>query len=44
MSFIFFTLLVGFLVSLIGVASNPAPYFAALGLVFGAGVGCGILI
>nr|NP_008275.1 NADH dehydrogenase subunit 6 [Protopterus dolloi]AAC38032.1 NADH dehydrogenase subunit 6 [Protopterus annectens] len=44
MSFIFFTLLVGFLVSLIGVASNPAPYFAALGLVFGAGIGCGILI
>nr|YP_004061422.1 NADH dehydrogenase subunit 6 [Protopterus aethiopicus]BAJ40861.1 NADH dehydrogenase subunit 6 [Protopterus aethiopicus] len=44
MSFLFFIMLVGFLASLVGVASNPAPYFAALGLVFGAGIGCGILI
>nr|YP_514589.1 NADH dehydrogenase subunit 6 [Kneria sp. SL-2004]BAE79979.1 NADH dehydrogenase subunit 6 [Kneria sp. SL-2004] len=29
---------------LIAVASNPAPYFAALGLVVAAGVGCGILV
>nr|QHW07624.1 NADH dehydrogenase subunit 6 [Gymnothorax minor]UEX93233.1 NADH dehydrogenase subunit 6 [Gymnothorax reticularis] len=27
----------------LGVASNPAPYFAALGLVLGAGGGCGML-
>nr|YP_514747.1 NADH dehydrogenase subunit 6 [Parakneria cameronensis]BAE79992.1 NADH dehydrogenase subunit 6 [Parakneria cameronensis] len=29
---------------LVAVASNPAPYFAALGLVVAAGVGCGILV
>lgn len=32
------------MVSLVAVASNPAPYFAALGLVVAAGVGCGILV
>nr|YP_010133533.1 NADH dehydrogenase subunit 6 [Moenkhausia sanctaefilomenae]QWM92544.1 NADH dehydrogenase subunit 6 [Moenkhausia sanctaefilomenae] len=32
------------MVSLVAVASNPAPYFAALGLVAAAGVGCGILV
>nr|CAE48127.1 NADH deydrogenase subunit 6 [Erpetoichthys calabaricus] len=32
-----------FLISLIAVASNPSPYFAALGLMIGAGVGCGML-
>nr|YP_009128642.1 NADH dehydrogenase subunit 6 [Ageneiosus pardalis]AJR19133.1 NADH dehydrogenase subunit 6 [Ageneiosus pardalis] len=31
-------------VGLVGVASNPAPYFAALGLAVAAGVGCGILV
>nr|YP_009868899.1 NADH dehydrogenase subunit 6 [Corydoras panda]QKI32110.1 NADH dehydrogenase subunit 6 [Corydoras panda] len=36
--------LLGLVVGLIGVASNPAPYFAALGLVIAAGVGCGILV
>uniref|UniRef100_A0AAU6QEE5 NADH-ubiquinone oxidoreductase chain 6 n=1 Tax=Pyronotanthias smithvanizi TaxID=3363808 RepID=A0AAU6QEE5_9TELE len=30
-------------VALIGVASNPSPYFAALGLVVVAGMGCGVL-
>nr|BAK42574.1 NADH dehydrogenase subunit 6 [Tetranematichthys quadrifilis] len=30
-------------VGLVGVASNPAPYFAALGLAVAAGVGCGVL-
>nr|YP_010383119.1 NADH dehydrogenase subunit 6 [Wallago attu]UEQ12386.1 NADH dehydrogenase subunit 6 [Wallago attu] len=29
---------------LVGVASNPAPYFAALGLAVAAGVGCGVLV
>lgn len=33
-------LLVGFL----AVASNPSPYYAALGLVGGSGVGCLVLI
>nr|UMB50729.1 NADH dehydrogenase subunit 6 [Schilbe cf. yangambianus FDBS-2022] len=37
-------LLLGLVVGLVGVASNPAPYFAALGLAMAAGVGCGILI
>nr|YP_009131663.1 NADH dehydrogenase subunit 6 [Brycon henni]AJY78545.1 NADH dehydrogenase subunit 6 [Brycon henni] len=43
MNYIFFLLLLGLVVSLVAVASNPAPYFAALGLVVAAGVGCGIL-
>nr|UGN11527.1 NADH dehydrogenase subunit 6 [Trogloglanis pattersoni] len=37
-------LLLGLVVSLVGVASNPAPYFAALGLVVAGGVGCGVLV
>lgn len=32
------------LVGLLAVASNPSPYFAALGLVGGSGVGCLVLI
>nr|BDU14631.1 NADH dehydrogenase subunit 6 [Buergeria japonica] len=32
------------LLGLIAVASNPSPYYAALGLVGGAGVGCLVLI
>nr|YP_010960715.1 NADH dehydrogenase subunit 6 [Uropterygius macrocephalus]WNH38209.1 NADH dehydrogenase subunit 6 [Uropterygius macrocephalus] len=32
-----------FVLGLVGVASNPAPYFAALGLVLAAGGGCGVL-
>nr|YP_010759032.1 NADH dehydrogenase subunit 6 [Gymnothorax pictus]WEX31942.1 NADH dehydrogenase subunit 6 [Gymnothorax pictus] len=38
--FLFMLLLV---LGVLGVASNPAPYFAALGLVLGAGGGCGML-
>nr|YP_009144189.1 NADH dehydrogenase subunit 6 [Gymnomuraena zebra]AKI32575.1 NADH dehydrogenase subunit 6 [Gymnomuraena zebra]WNH38144.1 NADH dehydrogenase subunit 6 [Gymnomuraena zebra] len=38
--FLFMALLV---VGVLGVASNPAPYFAALGLVLAAGGGCGML-
>nr|ADG95190.1 NADH dehydrogenase subunit 6 [Polypterus bichir lapradei] len=33
-----------FLISLIAVASNPSPYFAAFGLMVGAGAGCGMLM
>nr|QFI35636.1 NADH dehydrogenase subunit 6 [Formosania chenyiyui] len=36
--------LVALIVGLIAVASNPAPYFAAFGLVVAAGVGCGVLV
>nr|AWL21545.1 NADH dehydrogenase subunit 6 [Pelates quadrilineatus] len=32
------------IIALIAVASNPSPYFAALGLVVVAGSGCGVLI
>nr|WNH21905.1 NADH dehydrogenase subunit 6 [Synodus intermedius] len=43
---VYFTVLFlfGFVLGLIAVASNPAPYFAALGLVVAAGVGCGVLL
>nr|YP_008593546.1 NADH dehydrogenase subunit 6 [Promethichthys prometheus]BAN83501.1 NADH dehydrogenase subunit 6 [Promethichthys prometheus] len=37
-------LLVGFVMGYVAVASNPSPYFAALGLVVVAGMGCGILL
>nr|BAW88520.1 NADH dehydrogenase subunit 6 [Amblypharyngodon chulabhornae] len=40
MSFLLLMLVVG----LIAVASNPTPYFAAVGLVVTAGVGCGVLV
>nr|YP_009112276.1 NADH dehydrogenase subunit 6 [Oedalechilus labiosus]AIY61263.1 NADH dehydrogenase subunit 6 [Oedalechilus labiosus] len=36
--------LFGLVVGLAAVASNPSPYFAALGLVMAAGMGCGILV
>nr|YP_004733738.1 NADH dehydrogenase subunit 6 [Hepsetus odoe]BAK42132.1 NADH dehydrogenase subunit 6 [Hepsetus odoe] len=44
MDHIFSLFLFGLVVGLVAVASNPAPYFAALGLVVAAGVGCGALI
>nr|BBG74511.1 NADH dehydrogenase subunit 6 [Benthalbella linguidens] len=36
--------LFGLVVGLVAVASNPAPYFAALGLVLASGFGCGLLV
>nr|ARF05742.1 NADH dehydrogenase subunit 6 [Neoplecostomini gen. n. sp. n. TEP-2017] len=36
--------LLSLVLGLVGVASNPAPYFASLGLVIAAGVGCGVLV
>lgn len=39
-----FLFLVSLILGLVGVASNPAPYFAALGLVVAAGAGCGVLV
>nr|AMD83893.1 NADH dehydrogenase subunit 6 [Aphanotorulus emarginatus] len=44
MSYILNLFLLSLVVGLVGVASNPAPYFAALGLVVAAGVGCGVLV
>nr|WRM53708.1 NADH dehydrogenase subunit 6 [Bostockia porosa] len=44
MTYIMFSFLFGLVVGLIAVASNPSPYFAALGLVVVAGMGCGILV
>nr|YP_010397679.1 NADH dehydrogenase subunit 6 [Pectenocypris balaena]UQJ78813.1 NADH dehydrogenase subunit 6 [Pectenocypris balaena] len=37
-------LLVVLVVGLVAIASNPTPYFAAVGLVVTAGVGCGVLV
>nr|YP_009059621.1 NADH dehydrogenase subunit 6 [Prochilodus lineatus]AIN79150.1 NADH dehydrogenase subunit 6 [Prochilodus lineatus]ARS00832.1 NADH dehydrogenase subunit 6 [Prochilodus lineatus]ATI20173.1 NADH dehydrogenase subunit 6 [Prochilodus lineatus] len=44
MNYLFSLFLLGLVVGLVAVASNPAPYFAALGLVVAAGVGCGVLV
>lgn len=44
MIYFFDLLLLSLVVGLVGVASNPAPYFAALGLAVAAGVGCGVLV
>nr|BAM99203.1 NADH dehydrogenase subunit 6 [Phoxinus phoxinus] len=44
MTYFLFMLLVALVAGLIAVASNPTPYFAALGLVVAAGVGCGMLV
>nr|WNH37611.1 NADH dehydrogenase subunit 6 [Cymolutes torquatus] len=43
MSYMMIVLLGGLVMGLVAVASNPSPYFAALGLVLVAGVGCGVL-
>nr|BBU25993.1 NADH dehydrogenase subunit 6 [Badis badis] len=44
MSYIMFFLLIGLVFGVIAVASNPAPYFGALGLVMVAGIGCWVLV
>nr|WNH23257.1 NADH dehydrogenase subunit 6 [Remorina albescens] len=43
MTFIMYLLLFLLILGLVAVASNPSPYFAALGLVLVAGMGCGVL-
>nr|WNH23942.1 NADH dehydrogenase subunit 6 [Prionotus stearnsi] len=43
MTYLMCLLLLGFVFGLAAVASNPSPYFAALGLVVVSGMGCGIL-
>nr|YP_009059890.1 NADH dehydrogenase subunit 6 [Lepidoblepharon ophthalmolepis]BAP58975.1 NADH dehydrogenase subunit 6 [Lepidoblepharon ophthalmolepis] len=44
MTLLVHSFLVFFVLGLLGVASNPSPYFAALGLVVVAGAGCGVLV
>nr|QXI83523.1 NADH dehydrogenase subunit 6 [Salanx chinensis] len=44
MAYIMSLFLIGLVLGLVAVASNPAPYFAALGLVVAAGAGCGVLV
>nr|YP_009355544.1 NADH dehydrogenase subunit 6 [Bathyclupea megaceps]BAQ20966.1 NADH dehydrogenase subunit 6 [Bathyclupea argentea]BAX03849.1 NADH dehydrogenase subunit 6 [Bathyclupea megaceps] len=44
MTFIMSLFLFGLVLGLVAVASNPSPYFAALGLVVVAGMGCGALV
>nr|BBU26213.1 NADH dehydrogenase subunit 6 [Luciocephalus pulcher] len=44
MTYVMFLFLLGLVLGLVSVASNPSPYFAALGLVVVAGMGCGMLV
>nr|YP_009344686.1 NADH dehydrogenase subunit 6 [Bujurquina mariae]ALR68890.1 NADH dehydrogenase subunit 6 [Bujurquina mariae] len=44
MVYIMFMFMLGLVLGLAAVASNPSPYFAALGLVVVAGTGCGVLL
>nr|YP_010949641.1 NADH dehydrogenase subunit 6 [Aluterus heudelotii]WMI35415.1 NADH dehydrogenase subunit 6 [Aluterus heudelotii] len=44
MTYVMSLFLLGLVLGLLAVASNPSPYFAALGLVVVAGLGCGILL
>nr|YP_009020643.1 NADH dehydrogenase subunit 6 [Amphiprion polymnus]AHL43519.1 NADH dehydrogenase subunit 6 [Amphiprion polymnus]BAV14449.1 NADH dehydrogenase subunit 6 [Amphiprion polymnus] len=44
MVYVFFLFLFCLVLGLAAVASNPSPYFAALGLVVVAGAGCGVLV
>nr|NP_990974.1 NADH dehydrogenase subunit 6 [Pterothrissus gissu]BAD12310.1 NADH dehydrogenase subunit 6 [Pterothrissus gissu] len=44
MTYLIFLFLIGLVLGLVAVASNPAPYFAALGLVLAAAAGCGVLV
>nr|YP_010045267.1 NADH dehydrogenase subunit 6 [Esox masquinongy]QPF96849.1 NADH dehydrogenase subunit 6 [Esox masquinongy]QWE36901.1 NADH dehydrogenase subunit 6 [Esox masquinongy] len=44
MTYLVSLFLLGLILGLVAVASNPAPYFAALGLVIAAGAGCGVLV
>nr|ANH55780.1 NADH dehydrogenase subunit 6 [Grandisonia alternans] len=44
MEYMVFLGLIGLIIGTIGVASNPSPYFAALGLVVTATAGCWVLV
>nr|WNH21398.1 NADH dehydrogenase subunit 6 [Etropus microstomus] len=44
MTFVMYLVLFCLVLGLVAIASNPSPYFAALGLVVVAGMGCGLLV
>nr|BBH37121.1 NADH dehydrogenase subunit 6 [Eviota ocellifer] len=44
MSYLVVLFMQGLLLGLVVVASNPSPYFAALGLVVVSGMGCGLIL
>nr|QIJ58832.1 NADH dehydrogenase subunit 6 [Stonogobiops yasha] len=44
MSYLTFLFMQGLLLGFVVVASNPSPYFAALGLVVVSGMGCGLMM
>nr|YP_004347964.1 NADH dehydrogenase subunit 6 [Colomesus psittacus]BAK09702.1 NADH dehydrogenase subunit 6 [Colomesus psittacus] len=44
MTYVMSLFLLGLVLGLVAVASNPSPYFGALGLVVVAGFGCGVLV
>ena len=44
MAYIVYSFSLGLVLGMSMVASNPAPHYAALGLVVVAGVGCGVLL
>nr|YP_007475252.1 NADH dehydrogenase subunit 6 [Oxyurichthys formosanus]AGC93486.1 NADH dehydrogenase subunit 6 [Oxyurichthys formosanus] len=44
MSYLAFLFMLGLLLGFIVVASNPSPYFGALGLVVVSGMGCGLMM
>nr|NP_740177.1 NADH dehydrogenase subunit 6 [Rhyacichthys aspro]BAC23811.1 NADH dehydrogenase subunit 6 [Rhyacichthys aspro] len=44
MTYIMCVFMFGLIMGLVAVASNPSPYFAALGLVVVSGMGCGVLV
>nr|YP_009685723.1 NADH dehydrogenase subunit 6 [Aphyosemion cognatum]QDX07534.1 NADH dehydrogenase subunit 6 [Aphyosemion cognatum] len=43
MTYVIYLCMFGLILGLAAIASNPSPYFAALGLVMVAGAGCGVL-
>nr|YP_009027852.1 NADH dehydrogenase subunit 6 [Mogurnda adspersa]AHM02323.1 NADH dehydrogenase subunit 6 [Mogurnda adspersa]WJQ22516.1 NADH dehydrogenase subunit 6 [Mogurnda adspersa] len=44
MTYVMCIFMLGLIMGLIVVASNPSPYFGALGLVMVSGMGCGLLV
>nr|YP_006303325.1 NADH dehydrogenase subunit 6 [Chiloscyllium griseum]AFC65033.1 NADH dehydrogenase subunit 6 [Chiloscyllium griseum] len=44
MVYFMFVMMIGLILGLMAVASNPSPYYAALGLVMAAGMGCGLMV
>nr|YP_008474776.1 NADH dehydrogenase subunit 6 [Orectolobus japonicus]AGS43557.1 NADH dehydrogenase subunit 6 [Orectolobus japonicus] len=44
MVYFMFVMMMGLILGLMAVASNPSPYYAALGLVMVAGFGCGLMV